>query len=186
MGLLLHGALVRSRRPVSVNANSLNGSGTHLHFSNDICVQHVGTAVTRKGRCFAFPNIYQHLVSPFSLRDKTKPGHRKILVFFLVDPNVKIPSASDVGPQQEAWIRAAVEGTPLWKRLPVELQEIVWGKLGMVTDRQARAYREELMEERTAFVGTVDGQRFGNTFNLWFVALSFLQSGAHMGVVSEH
>ena len=137
-------------------------------------MQHVGTAVTREGRCIAFPNIYQHLVSPFSLRDKTKPGHRKILVFFLVDPNVSIPSASDVGPQQEAWIRAAIEATQLWQRLPPELQGIIWEELGAVTDEQAKAYREELMNERTAFVGTVNGQRFGNTFNLWYVTLSFV------------
>lgn len=137
-------------------------------------MQNVGSAVTQEGRCLAFPNIYQHLVSPFSLRDKAKPGHRKILVFFLVDPNVRIPSTSDVGPQQEAWIRAAVEGTQLWQRLPPELHEIIWEKLDAVTEEQARAYREQLMEERTAFVGTVDGQRFGNTFNLWFVDLRLM------------
>ena len=152
-------------------------------------MQNVGSAVTQEGRCLAFPNIYQHLVSPFSLRDKTKPGHRQILVFFLVDPHVRIPSASDVGPQQEAWIRAAVEDTQLWQKLPPELHEIIWEKLDAVTEEQAKAYREELMEERTAFVGTVDGQRFGNTFNLWFVAFLLLlisRLDAHVVILSEH
>ncbi|KAH9926109.1 uncharacterized protein B0H18DRAFT_1006567 [Fomitopsis serialis] len=140
----------------------------HLYGISDDepCVQVVGCAVTKEHRCLAFPNIYQHLVSPFRLKDKFKPGHRKILVFFLVDPNVKVPSASDVGPQQEAWIRSALGTTQLWQRLPSELREMVLEELAAVTEEQAKKYREELIEERTAFVQTVDEERFGNTFDL--------------------
>ncbi|KAH9914456.1 uncharacterized protein B0H18DRAFT_125990 [Fomitopsis serialis] len=134
--------------------------------SDELCVQVVGRAVTKEHRCLAFPNIYQHLVSPFHLKDKSKPGHRKILVFFLVDPNIKVPSTSDIGPQQEGWIRAALESTQLWQRLPSELRESVLERLGAVTEEQAKKYREELMKERTACLQTVDGQRFGNLFNL--------------------
>lgn len=140
----------------------------HLYGINvdEVCVQTVGQVTTKQDRCIAFPNIYQHLVSPFSLVDPTRPGHRKILVFFLVDPNISIPSATTVGPQQESWIRRAVESTNLWWRLPFELQEIVWKRLNPVTEEQARQYREELMEERTLTVKTVDEQRFGQMFNL--------------------
>ena len=124
--------------------------------------------MTKQDRCVAFPNVYQHLVSPFRLVDPTKPGHRKILVFFLVDPNITIPSASTVGPQQATGIRRAVEATEYWQtRLPVELRDMIWERFNGMTDEQAKAYREELMKERTLIVQTVDEQRFGQGFNLW-------------------
>ncbi|KZV97535.1 hypothetical protein EXIGLDRAFT_832794 [Exidia glandulosa HHB12029] len=50
-----------------------------------LLVQDLGSLDTKCGRCIAFPNIFQHRVAPFSLLDKTKPGHRKILALFLVD-----------------------------------------------------------------------------------------------------
>ena len=130
--------------------------------------------MTKQDRCIAFPNIYEHRVSSFQLADPTRPGHRKILVFFLVDPHIRVPSATDVGPQQEPWIRRAVEGTALWQRLPPELQEMVWAAIDPITRDQAERYREELMKERTEVVKTVDGQRFGQMFNLWCVHVGFV------------
>lgn len=128
----------------------------------------MGYITTKQDRCIAFPNIYQHLVSSFRLVDSTKPGHRKILVFFLVDPNITIPSASTVGPQQAAWARNAVEETKYWQtRLPVELRDMIWERFDGMTDEQAKEYREELMKERTLIVQTVDEERFGQGFNLW-------------------
>ncbi len=83
-----------------------------------------GALVTQEDRCIAFPNSMQHRVAPFRLigeapgpastvksrstacarADNTKPGIRKILVFFLVDPNaVDVPTTADVPPQQRAW-----------------------------------------------------------------------------------
>ena len=62
--------------------------------------QNLGRIKTIGGRCIVFPNIYQHCVSPFELVDHSKPGHRKILVFFLVDPTKKIISTANVAPQQ--------------------------------------------------------------------------------------
>ncbi|NEE29990.1 DUF4246 domain-containing protein, partial [Streptomyces sp. SID7982] len=46
--------------------------------------QTLGSAVTPAGRCLAFPNVLQHRVGSFRLTDPTRPGHRKILAFFLV------------------------------------------------------------------------------------------------------
>ncbi|KAH9842492.1 uncharacterized protein C8Q71DRAFT_733085 [Rhodofomes roseus] len=134
--------------------------------ANETCVQNVGQVTTKQDRCIAFPNLYQHLVSPFCLANPTRPGHRKILVFFLVDPNVTIPSATTVGPQQEAWIRRAVESTDLWWKLPTDLHMMIWDRLDPMTEKQAKRYREELMGERTQNVKTVDKQRFGRWFNL--------------------
>ncbi|TFY53754.1 hypothetical protein EVJ58_g9272 [Rhodofomes roseus] len=141
---------------------------THLYGldRDDNCVQDVGKVITKQDRCIVFPNLYQHLVSPFRLADPAKRGHRKILVFFLVDPHIKIPSASMVAPQQASWMQRALPGTVLWDRLPVELQDIVLDYADFMTDQQAKAYREELMKERTAFVETVDQNRFGHEFNM--------------------
>ncbi|KAI8891532.1 hypothetical protein BC833DRAFT_558718, partial [Globomyces pollinis-pini] len=54
--------------------------------------QFLGSVECKLGRCIVFPNKYQHQVQPFELKDKTKPGHRKILVFFLINPNTSIVS----------------------------------------------------------------------------------------------
>ncbi|KAJ6184217.1 hypothetical protein N7519_005518 [Penicillium mononematosum] len=66
------------------------------------------------GRLLTFPNTLQHRVSPFSLADNTKPGHRKILALFLVDPNLRIISSANVPPQDELW----------WKRKEVVDQRL--------------------------------------------------------------
>lgn len=68
-----------------------------------IVFQVLGNLVAKNGRCVVFPNIYQHRVAPFKLEDATRPGFRKILCFFLVDPTVKIISTNNVLPQQPDW-----------------------------------------------------------------------------------
>ena len=90
-------------------------------------------------------------------------------MFFLVDPYIRIPSASDVSPQQAPWFHRAVSGTALWNRLPAELQDVIVSYVCLMTEEEAKAYRLELMQERTAFVDVVDTQRFGTEFNMWCV-----------------
>ncbi|CAI5495024.1 unnamed protein product [Closterium sp. Naga37s-1] len=57
----------------------------------------------------AFPNHFHHRVAPFEVQDKTRASHRKILVFFLVDPRVVIVSIARVPPQQLSWQRRELE-----------------------------------------------------------------------------
>jgi hypothetical protein len=66
-------------------------------------VQEIGFISSTEGRCIVFPNVYQHIDLSFSLKDKQKSGHRKMLSFFLVGK--KILSTSDVPPQQKEWIK---------------------------------------------------------------------------------
>ena len=61
--------------------------------------QNLGSITALEGRMLVFPNIYQHKILPFDLIDANKVGIRKILVFFLVDPEVKIISTSMVKQQ---------------------------------------------------------------------------------------
>lgn len=80
----------------------------------------------------------QHRVSPFSLEDRSKPGHRKILAFFLVDPNLRVISTANIPPQSEEWWKGQPDTTPAGSDdLPITLD-------------QAKAYRLVLMEERKA------------------------------------
>ncbi|MFJ3912898.1 DUF4246 domain-containing protein [Streptomyces vinaceus] len=108
----------------------------------DALNQMLGSTATPAGRCLAFPNILQHRVGPFRLADGGRPGHRKILAFFLVDPGQEIVSTSDVPPQQP------------------------WSETSTMTLEQAKAYREELMQERKFFVDEHNEQLYEREFSL--------------------
>ncbi|MFJ4559921.1 DUF4246 domain-containing protein [Streptomyces massasporeus] len=108
----------------------------------DALNQVLGSASTPAGRCLAFPNVLQHRVGSFRLVDPTRPGHRKILAFFLVDPSETIVSTSDVPPQQP------------------------WSETSTMTLEQAKGYREQLMQERKFFVDEHNEQLYEREFSL--------------------
>ncbi|GKZ29777.1 hypothetical protein AbraIFM66950_006407 [Aspergillus brasiliensis] len=119
--------------------------------------QHLGSVVCREGRLLTFPNIVQHRVSPFGLADRSRPGHRKILALFLVDPHRRIISTANVPPQQENWNRdrqTAIQQA-LSPKLPAELQQMVSENIpaDAMTLEEAREYRVALMDERRAKQG---------------------------------
>ena len=99
--------------------------------------------------------MYQHQVQPFKLEDPTKPGHRKILVFFLVDPTQKVPSATDVAPQQHEWVTEAMHSAgqnSAFAKLPTEVLTMISNETeGTMTHSEAAKYREELMSNRIVF-----------------------------------
>jgi hypothetical protein len=128
-------------------------------------VQDIGDVVTKAHRCIAFPNLYQHQVQPFDLEDRTRSGHRKILVFFLVDPTQRVPSATEVAPQQREWVTEAMHNastSSVLARLPVEILTMISEENdGTMTRPDAEKYREELMAERTVFVEENNEVYFG-------------------------
>ncbi|KAF2126696.1 hypothetical protein P153DRAFT_368765 [Dothidotthia symphoricarpi CBS 119687] len=101
--------------------------GTSFGNGNSPCLQNYGSVETREGRLLAFPNVFQHRVSPFKLIDPTKPGHRRFIALWLVDPNKRIISTANVPPQQMDWWADSVLGsTPesraeAMSKLPPEL-----------------------------------------------------------------
>ncbi|OJZ90147.1 hypothetical protein ASPFODRAFT_58780 [Aspergillus luchuensis CBS 106.47] len=119
--------------------------------------QHLGSVVCREGRLLTFPNIVQHRVSPFGLADRSRPGHRKILALFLVDPHRRIISTANVPPQQETWARERRDAIQqvLAPKLPAELQQMVSDNIPALamTLEEAREYRVALMDERRAKQG---------------------------------
>jgi len=64
------------------------------------CTVPLGKIRTDEDLCLVFLNSLQHKVSQFELKDKTKNGHRKILVFFLIDPSTPILSTKHIKHQQ--------------------------------------------------------------------------------------
>ncbi|OHW91230.1 DUF4246 domain-containing protein [Colletotrichum incanum] len=116
--------------------------------------QELGGVVTREDRLLVFPNVYEHCVAPFELVDKTRPGHRKILALFLVDPAVPVISTANVPPQQRDWWKEGVTPDNHIGPLPVEVTDMVFDNLDFpIGLEQAKKIREELMAERTAIAG---------------------------------
>lgn len=110
--------------------------------------QDIGSVLTKQGRAVFFPNTYQHKVQPFSLADKSKPGHRKVLALFLVDPAIPIISTANVPPQQRHWwpgekhLRSSGRVPPEVGDMILENADYVMGR------REAEEMRRELMAER--------------------------------------
>jgi hypothetical protein len=130
----------------------------------DSMVKTLGSVVAKKDRMVIFPNGYQHHVDSFELQDKSKPGFRKILCMFLVDPhNDLVVTTETVSPQQESW----------WTdNLVEDAEKAEIRKLGdkyPMTLETAKTVREELMKERSA--NTVEANEdemgaFGREFSL--------------------
>jgi hypothetical protein len=122
--------------------------------------------------------IFIPQVSPFELSDPSKPGHRKILVFFLIDPTHIIPSATTVPPRQPSVVRHILREQGPGSRLstlPLEILDTIAGMVPGVMDRhEAESIKDELMAERSVFVKKVDGEYFGRvrfiTFQYFFAA----------------
>jgi len=122
-------------------------------------VQEVGSVVCSEGRLLTFPNILQHQVQPFSLQDPTKPGHRKILALFLVDPGIRIISTANVPPQQRDWWveevdrQVAGSGKALAK-LSNEMKDKIFQSVDdfPISMETAKELRLKLMEERKMYV----------------------------------
>lgn len=131
-------------------------------------LQEIGDVVCSEGRLITFPNTLQHRVKPFTLIDPTKPGHRKIVALFLVDPDIEVINTAIVPPQQQEWWAERANGELGPLNLPQELQDEImkhtegeW-PMGM---EEAKELRLELMEERRVFVGEnnerMEEARFG-------------------------
>ncbi|KDR70062.1 hypothetical protein GALMADRAFT_255445 [Galerina marginata CBS 339.88] len=147
-------------------------------------VQEVGGVEAREGRLLTFPNILQHRVGPFKLKDPTNPGHLKILALFLVDPNMKIISTANVPCQQQDWWWEATQSLQLQDKqipgssslaapglglagLPLELQDHILKNVDFpISLEEAKKWRLELMEERKQFVVKQDVAFHGSTFFL--------------------
>lgn len=103
----------------------------------------LGSVAAKQDRVVIFPNALQHHVDAFELADRLKPGFRKILCFFIVDPHNKLVRASNmVPPQQKLWVECK------------ELMSKYFGSIDpesvvTMTREEALQKRLELMAERS-------------------------------------
>lgn len=119
-------------------------------------------------RAVFFPNLLQHRVSPFRLKDPTRPGHRKILALFLVDPAIPVISTANIPPQQRHWwSRESGIEEALAHRLPNELaQAILEDAIGLpISLNEAKNIRLDLMEERSVRKDDMEEGLLRNTWN---------------------
>jgi len=117
----------------------------------------LGVVETPPGRVLVFKNSLQHRVSILTNSSTTEKAFRKVLLFWLVDPDKRILSTADVPRQQWDYMRVQIAHTlhrqwhPSCKqcRFPVKLTKLVldFAKYGF-TDEEARQHRLNLMEER--------------------------------------
>jgi hypothetical protein len=136
--------------------------------AQDATIQVLGSVFSKQGRLLTFPNSLQHCVKPFSLADPTKPGHRKILALFLVDPNTRIISTANVPAQRRDWWERIVPWHNVLGRLPAELQIQVASQIDdfPLSMDEAKKLRLELMSERTEFVRDFNDKLQRSTFSL--------------------
>jgi hypothetical protein len=115
--------------------------------------QYVGNVVCKEGRLLTFPNILLHRIGPCKLIDPTIPGHRKVLVLFLVDPNIRIISTADVPPQQRDWWGEKVWADGGFGGLSRELHDQVVDEVEEfpISVDEAKSVRLQLINERKAF-----------------------------------
>ena len=127
-----------------------------IYIRESSLLQEIGDVITKTHRCVAFPNLYQHQAQPFHLEDPTNPCHRKILVFFLVDPTQRVPSATDVAPQQREWVTGTLhdaDANSALRRLPLEILAMISKENdGTITRSEAEECRVRLMGGRTVSV----------------------------------
>lgn len=130
-------------------------------------LQDLGKVVCKENRLLTFPNTMQHRVHPFHLADPTKPGHRKILALFLVDPHLRIISTADVPPQQKSWWEEKVRDIGPLGSIPDEMTNHILDLVDYpVSLETAKEQRLELMEERKGFVKWQQEKVVDYTFNL--------------------
>jgi hypothetical protein len=129
--------------------------------------QPLGEIITQKDRCIVFPNIYQHRVAPFQLKDSTQPGHRKILVFFLVDPTIRIFSTAHIPPQQSHWYTDLIRSIPPFDQLPLLVVDKTMNYVDFpMSMNQAKQHRDKLMDERKYFITQNNELLFERPFSL--------------------
>ncbi len=129
--------------------------------------QSLGGCSTPARRTLAWPNTLQHRVAPFELSDPSAPGHRSILVFFLVDPFACVRSTATVPPQQREWLAMELRRMPRFAALPPDVLHLVLSFVpGLMTFEQAAKRRAALMHERKFFETIVNEEIYERPFSL--------------------
>ena len=133
----------------------------------EVMVREIGGIEAKEDRVVVFPNMFQHHVDPFELKDKTKPGHRKILCFFIVDPyNHNVVSTDNVPPQQKEWWDDSSLDYLFPGNLKQQMLDLKGGGTAWpMTFEQAKEARDDLIDERIA---QSEGDDYEGAFSRYF------------------
>lgn len=110
----------------------------------------------------------QHRVSSFKLADPTKPGHRRFIALWLVDPHQRIISTASVPPQRQDWWLDSAFGKSIDSqksaadKLPAELLQLL-GEKGIAIGEGNEEKKMTLPPELLDYVR--------QNFNLGFMSL---------------
>ena len=129
-------------------------------------IQNIGSVTSVQGRSLCWPNILQHKVEGFCLEDPTKPGVRKILVFFLVDPGLRILSTAHIPPQQQAWMELELDRMQVFARFPTDVRNLIMQYAWHFPHERALQVRDEVMTERKYFTEQNTEKVFLREFSL--------------------
>ena len=120
--------------------------------SGDPVIQHMGDIALFQNRLVTYPNIFQTRLLPAELTDKSKPGHIKLLLLHLIDPNRRMMSTAMVPPQRQDWWALDIsKDDNRLSRLPKEL----WLKIVSTVDEypigmeEGEKLRQEFKTENT-------------------------------------
>lgn len=142
--------------------------GVEWHYgikNGDNLNEELGCVKTKQGRSLIFPNYLQHKVSSFHLKKGCKEGKRKILVFFLVDPDKRIISTADI-PYQQREIQEKILIEIFNDRLPKDIIGVIAKYMSVMTLKKAKKYRERLMLFRKYFIDELNEQIYEREFSL--------------------
>ncbi|ETS74162.1 hypothetical protein PFICI_14028 [Pestalotiopsis fici W106-1] len=96
----------------------------------NVGVQELGSVAIPEGRLLSFPNTLWHRREPMRLNDKTRPGHWRCLVLYLVDPYYRICSTRNAPPQQQQWWAAEAYHKIDFSKFPPEILQIIMDEVG--------------------------------------------------------
>ena len=132
-----------------------------------VMVREIGGIEAKEDRVVVFPNMFQHHVDPFELKDKTKPGHRKILCFFIVDPyNHNVISTDNVPPQQKEWWDDSSLDYLFPGNLKQQMLDLKGGGTAWpMTFEQAKEARDDLIDE---IIAQSEGDDYEGAFSRYF------------------
>lgn len=92
--------------------------------SGDPVIQHMGDITLTENRSITYPNTFQTRLLPFESTNKSQPGHVKLLMLHLVNPNRRMMSTAMVPPQRPDWWAQEVgAGNPRVSQLPTDVWE---------------------------------------------------------------
>eukprot|EP00039_Didymoeca_costata_P005367 m.80965 g.80965 ORF g.80965 m.80965 type:complete len:842 (-) comp12786_c0_seq2:90-2615(-) len=128
----------------------------------------IGSIIAKKDRVVVFPNLLQHQVQPFELEDKSKPGYRKIMALFIVDPLTPILSTKHTGYLQHELFSEELHTIPPFNTLPFELILKICSFIkNLMSWEEAQEYREKLMEQRSPKKDTNDNDFYDDDGSLY-------------------